>query len=645
MTSVPQALALAWQNLQAGQWQQAEQIYQQVLDVDPHQLDALLLLGVIAYQTGRSQQAVDYLQTALRVKPDFAEALNYLGMALQAQGRVAEAVQCYEQALRVRPDFAEAHNNLAIVLRRQGKLAEAVDHLQHTLRLMPASAEGHYNLGNILREQGRLAEAAACFQEAVRLRPDFAPAHNNLGIALEELGKLGAAAASFAQALRLRPDFAEAHNNLGNVLRQLGRLDQAAASLEQALRLAPEDALAHNNLGNVWLADDKLAEAAACFEDALRIRPDYADAHYNLSIVLQHQGRFAEALVRLEQALSLRPDFAEAHYNRSMLRLLLGDYEHGWPEYEWRWRTRQFPPFARTEPLWDGEPLAGKTILLHAEQGLGDTLQFIRYAALVKERGGTVAAACPPELLGVLNGCEGIDQLLPLGGALPACAVQAPLLSLPRLCGTTLATIPAKVPYLVADRQRVDHWRKHLAPASGVKVGICWQGSPGNRNDQRRSVPLEQFAPVAEVAGLRLVSLQRGAGQEEWRLVSGEWSVVSGDWPVLELADPPQEPSEAWIESAALMCALDLVITVDTAVAHLAGALGVPVWLALPFSPDWRWLLEREDSPWYPGMRLFRQTQPGNWAEVFARMAAELQMVAAHPGGAIYRATRSASLS
>jgi len=220
--------------------------------------------------------------------------------------------------------------------------------------------------------------------------------------------------------------------------------------------------------------------------------------------------------------------------------------------------------------------------------------------------------------LGVLSGCAGIDQLLPEGGPLPACDVQAPLLSLPGLCGTTLATIPAEVPYLVADHSRVGHWRDRLAAVSGFKVGICWQGNPGHKHDRLRSVPLVQFAPLAEVPGLRLVSLQQGPGREQW-------AALAGHWPVVDLPGQAEEPSQAWMETAALVCALDLVITVDTAVAHLAGALGVPVWVALPFSPDWRWLLGREDSPWYPTMRLFRQARPGDWAEVFGRIAVALK--------------------
>jgi hypothetical protein len=248
---------------------------------------------------------------------------------------------------------------------------------------------------------------------------------------------------------------------------------------------------------------------------------------------------------------------------------------------------------------------------------MGDTFHFIRYAALVKQRGGTVVVECQPELVKVLAGCAGIDRVVSVGEPLPPCDVRAPLLSLPRLCGTTLSTIPAEIPYLVADRARVDHWRAQLESVSGLKVGVCWQGSPRHRHDRRRSVPLTQFAPLAKVPGVRLVCLQRGHGQEQWQ-------AVTDGWPVAELSGLEQEPAQGWVDTAAQLCALDLVVTVDTSVAHLAGALGVPVWVALPFIPDWRWLLKREDSPWYPSLRLFRQTRLGHWSDVFERLAGEL---------------------
>jgi len=516
-----------------------------------------------------------------------------------------------------------ADSNLGNTLRNQGRPANAAASFQETSPQTPDHAQAHNNLGKALLKQGKLGEAAASFQEALRHKPDYAEAHNNLGLAFIHQGKREEAAARWQKALELKPDYAEAHNNLGNVLLEQGKPEEAAASFQKALRLNPDYAEAHNNLGNVLLVQGKLEGAQASYQQAVRLKPNYAEAHNNLGIALQGQGKSAaEAVLNFEQAIRLKPDFAEAHYNLSMLWLLLGNFEQGWPEYEWRWRTKDYSSAPRPQPAWDGRPLDGKTILLHAEQGLGDTLQFIRYAAMVKQRGATVVAECPPALLDVLAGCSGIDQLLPLGGPLPACDVHAHLLSLPGLCRTSLATIPAAVPYLVADRSRVGHWRDRLAAVSGFKAGICWQGNPANKNDRRRSVPLAQFAPLAAVPGLRLVSLQKGPGREQW-------TALAGQWPVLDLPGDGEESSQAWVDTAALVCALDLVITVDTAVAHLAGALGVPVWVALPFSPDWRWLLGRADCPWYPTMRLFRQTRLGHWPDVFERIAAELKAATA----------------
>jgi len=514
------------------------------------------------------------------------QALAMAGQHYQA-GHWQQADQLCRQILQLDANQVHAWHLLGLIACQTGRDNLAVDYLQGALRLKPDWAEAHNNLGNVFIIQKNLPQAVASYQQALRLKPDHAEAHNNLAIALEGQGKLAEAVVSFEQALRLKPDYAEAHYNLGTALQGQG----------------------------------KLAEAVVHFEQALRLKPDYAEAHYNLGTALQEEVK-AEAVASYQEALRLRPDYAEAHHNLSMLWLLQGNFEQGWPEYEWRWQTKEFLSSSRPHPKWDGSPLDGKTILLYAEQGLGDTLQFIRYAAVVKQRGGTVVAESYPDLLGVLAGCPGIDHLLLPGGPLPACDVRAPLLSLPGLCGTTLATIPAEVPYLVADRSRVGHWRDRLAAVSGFKVGICWQGSPGHKNDRRRSVPLAQFAPLAEIPGLRLVSLQKGPGREQW-------AALAGNWPVVDLPGQAEEPSQSWVDTAALVCTLDLVITVDTAIAHLAGALGVPVWVALPFSPDWRWLLGREDSPWYPTMRLFRQSRHDHWPDVFERIAVELKRVIA----------------
>jgi Flp pilus assembly protein TadD len=657
MLSVPQALEMAWQFFQANQLPQAEQLFRQILQVDPNQVDALHLLGIISLQTGRDSLALYYLQAALRLRPDFPEAHNNLGMALQGQGKFAEAVLCHLEAVRLRPDFGEAHSNLGRAFLLQGKLAEAVASFQEAVRLRPDYPELHQNLASALQQQGKLAEAAASWEQAIHLKPYSPEAHFNLGMVLHLLGKMAEAVSHFEEALRLKPDFAEAHNNLASTLQLQGKLPEAIASYQRALQLKPDSPETHFNLGSALQAQGKFTEAVASYQEALRLRPNYAEAHnnlgntwrelgqmrkavasfewtlrlrpssieafINLGVALQEQGELDEAAARFRQALRLRPDSAEAHSNLGMLRLLEGDFEHGWPEHEWRLQLKDRQS-CRPQPRWDGGPLDGKTILLTAEQGQGDTIQFIRYAAVVKERGANIVVECPPALMGLLAGCPGIDRLVAQGDIVPPCDVQAALLSLPALCDTTLATVPANIPYVAADRARVARWRDHLAKVSGFKVGICWQGNPAYKHDRRRSVPLAQFAPQAEVPGIRLVCLQHGPGREQW-------DKVASNWPTVELPASAKDPSQSWLDTAALLCALDLVITVDTAVAHLAGALAVPVWVALPFAPDWRWLLKREDSPWYPSLRLFRQMQPGDWPELFQRVKGALARTANRP--------------
>jgi hypothetical protein len=379
--------------------------------------------------------------------------------------------------------------------------------------------------------------------------------------------------------VRLRPDYAEAHNNLGVALMELGEL-QAAMTADK---------------------------------EATRLDPSYAEAHNSLGVALSGLCRLDEAIAGYSEAIRLRPNYADAYLNRAFAWLLKGDFEQGWPEYEWRWRTPDFilPNFH--QPQWDGGPLAGRTILLHAEQGLGDTLQFIRYVPLVRKRGGKVIVQCPRMLRRIVaKSITGIEALTVPGETPPPFQVHCPLLSLPRLLGTTLATIPADVPYLKTEPELVKRWRRELAPVEGFKVGIVWQGSPQHKRDRFRSVPLTQFAPLAAVEGVRLVSLQKGPGSEQIAMLPEGFVAFDAGGKI-----------DDWAETAAVAKNLDLVVTIDTALAHLAGALGVPVWVALPYAPDWRWLLGREDSPWYPTMRLFRQTEPRAWGPVFERMARE----------------------
>jgi tetratricopeptide (TPR) repeat protein len=618
MSTLEQAFDLANDYLRKGDIQQAEQLYHLVLHSDPRHAGALHGLGLIAWYARQHEVAVAYLQRALSMQPDFAEAQCNLGSVLLELNHQSEAEACFREALRLRPDFVEAHCNLGNALQRQGKLEEAAASLHEALRYRPEFADAHHHLGNLLWEQGKLAEAASCFRQALSYNPNFAAAHNNLAGVLLEQDQVVEAKACLEEALRLDPHFADAHQNLGTVLSEQGHLPEAAAAYRQALGLNPRYAEAHSNLSNVLRQLGMRDEAMAHVQEALRLKPDFADALNNLGNILADQRKMVEAEAAYRQALRANPQHAWIHHNLGAHLLLMGKFEEGWPEYEWRLKTRKFAlrPFA--QPLWDGSPLDGKTILLHAEQGLGDTAQFIRYAPLVKERGGQVVVECPAALTQLLARSPGIDRLVSAGSPLPPFEVQAPLLSLPGIFRTSVATIPANVPYVFADPPLTESWHRQLGAAPGFKVGIAWRGSSRHKRDRERSFSLETMAPLAAVAGVHLFSLQVGAGREELAALAGRLGVTD----LGRHFDPA-----SFADVAAVISSLDLVITVDSALAHVAGALGAPVWVALPFSPDWRWQLEREDSPWYPTMRLFRQHNPGNWPEVFERLAGELRHI------------------
>lgn len=573
----------------------------------------LLTIANGHYQASRLAAAEGAYRDVLALAPDHANTQYNLAVVLKAQGKLDEAIAQYERTLIVKPDSAKAHNNLGIILAGRGRLDEAAAHYEKALAINPDYANAHYNLANILKDRNRLDEAAAHLGRAVAIQPGDAEAHNNLGIVLQELGRPGEAAAHYERAIALRADYAEARNNLGTALKDLGRPDEATACYEKALALKPDYADAHYNLGHILSEQDKIDEAVPRYELAVAIDPGHAKAHNNLGFVLQQQGRLDEAAVRYQRAQTLEPDYADAHWNESLLRLLRGDFPMGWQKYEWRWRRKETPPRVFAEPLWKGGDLAGQTILLHAEQGFGDAMQFIRYAPLVKKRAARLVVECQPELLRLFAGVSGMDQLVARGGVLPPFDCHAPLLSLPGLLGTSLETIPTDGPYLRAEPDLVQAWREKLARRSGLNVGLVWRGNPNHSNDRKRSIAVEAMAALCAVADVNWVSLQADPRPDEMEFLSRTGIEDSAR----SLGD--------WADTAALVSALDLVMTVDTGVAHLAGALGKPVWVLLPFAPDWRWLLDRDDSPWYPSLRLYRQHNPGDWSPVLSRVTQELE--------------------
>lgn len=582
----------ALRHFQAGRLPQAEADLRRVLASDPDNVDGLHLLGLIAARAGRHDAAAHLIGKAVMLKPDFADAQFGLANALRDIGRLDDAAARYERCIALKPDFAEAHSNLGNVLRTKGKPEEAAACQRRALAISPDFAVAAYNLGNALRDQGNLEEAVAGYGRALEIRPDFAEAYRNQGNAFREMGKLGDAVQSLERAIALNPNLADAHSNLGLALMDLGRLDEAVASCRRAVTLNPNVADHHNNLGSVLRQAGELDEALACYRRAVAVDPKLARSHFNLGLTL----------------------------------LLLGELAEGWREYEWRWRggARHLTPRSFGRPQWQGEGLEGRTLLLHAEQGLGDSIQFVRYAKAAAERGGRVIVAAPRPLSRLLATVDGVAECVSDGERLPPFDCHLPLMSVPGLVGTTLETIPADVPYVSADATAAAAWGQRLSDLPGPKVGLVWSGDswqhdPGaNIVDRRRSIALERFSPLLAVPGVTFVSLQKG----------GAAAQLADLPPDLRPLDFMAEIDD-FADTAALVANLDLVITVDTSVAHLAGAMAKPVWILSRFDGCWRWLLDREDSPWYPTARLFRQTRPRDWDAVIAAVAAKLAEVAA----------------
>ena len=496
-------------------------------------------------------------------------------VGLQKAGRADEAGRLYAEIAACDPHFAPAVNNMGLLHAAAGRNETAVALFRRALALVPGALNSVNNLASLLIQLGRREEAARVYQISARLKPDQPAVLNELGLLLEGLKRPDEAREAFARAAALDPMEAEYANNLGAMLRN----------------------------------DRRLEEAARCFRRAIMLNPQHSGAYSNLGSTVKDRGGFWAALLAFRRATTLAPDFAGAHWNEALVRLLLGDFIRGWRGYEWRWKHGQLPSPQRNfaKPRWDGSPLKGRRLLVYWEQGFGDVLQFVRYLPLLAQAvGGTaggqpIILECQHALLPVLRSLPGVTVAL-TGAPLPDFDVQIPVMSLPALFDTRLETVPSRVPYLTAEPDLVARWGERLAGLSGLKVGIVWAGSPTHGNDRNRSIGLAPFAGLAAIPGVSLVSIQKGPTE-------GQAATPPGGFPLLNLS--PDIGNFA--DTAAIMAGLDLVVCVDTSVAHLAGALGIPVWVLVPFAPDWRWMLDREDSPWYPTMRLFRQDRPGSW--------------------------------
>jgi tetratricopeptide (TPR) repeat protein len=536
------------------------------------------------------------------------------GMILQRQGRLAEAEKIYARVLKTLPDQFETLQLLAELKMARGKPGEAFRHMSAAVAARPGSADARIHLGHVLRALKRDTDALASFEKALALDPGNVDALGNRGDVLLALRRPAEALACFEAILATSPGHAEARANRGVALAALGRHDEALADLDAALAAAPHPIVSYNR-GNALAALGRHAEAVAAYDRTLAAIPDHAAAWSSRGVSLQALNRHADAIASFDRALAVAPDYADAHFNKSLALLAIGDYPRGQAEYEWRWKRSGTENLRHSfsRPFWRGEsPLQGKTILLHAEQGLGDTIQFARYIPLLARRGANVILETHVELKPLLSRLDGCRSVIARGEARPAHDVHCPLGSLPLAFKTALASVPAEIPYLAADAARVARWRPRLEAFGGPRVALVWAGNAAHANDRNRSLPLSALHALWEGGGARIVSLQRDLRAGDAGLLGSASVLDLGS----ELAD--------FDDTAAVLAACSLLVTVDTSVAHLAGALGRPVWLLLPFASDWRWTAASDRSPWYPSARLFRQPQPGDWDSVVARVAGDL---------------------
>jgi Flp pilus assembly protein TadD len=649
-SAIPREMGVAIEHHRAGRFGEAEVIYRRVLAEEPDHADAMQLLGAVAGQTGRVDLAIELIRkaiglnpkiaayqnnlakilcdqgrfeeaivacrAAIELDPKLAEAHNNLGNAFSGKGKHAEAIAAYREAIAIRSDYFDALRNLAVVLGRTGDCEQGIEVYRRLCQIRPGDADVHNNLGNLLVRVDRIDEAIAAYGKALGLQSNHFQAYNNIADAFRLAGRLDESIAASRQAIAIKPDFAQAYNALGLALTAAKRLDEAIAVLGRAVEIEPEFVGAYNNLGAALYQARRMDEAIAAYRRALELKADHPEVLSNLGLALCASGKNEEAIAAYREAIRLKDDYAEAHYYLGISLLLKGEFEEGWRENEWRWliKDARSRPRKCGQPMWGGEDLSGRTILLDAEQGFGDVIQFVRYVPEVAKRGGRVILMCYAELVRLLQGVAGVEQICSRNPP-PVFDVHCPLASLPGVMGTRLDSISAEVPYLKADEAIAEAWGKKIGSRGDrLRVGLVWAGQPSHNRDMERSISLSQFGPLASRGDIDFYSLQKGEAASQ-----------ANDPPAgMELIDFTAGLRD-FAETAGLVSQLDLLVTVDTAVAHLAGAMGKPVWVLLAQLPDWRWMLDRGDSPWYPTMRLFRQRRMGDWDEVIRRVAKELE--------------------
>ncbi len=596
-----------------GLFDQALNCYDQAIVIDFNFFEAHYRRALFLHEQKRLEEALVSYHHAVALRPDFAAAYANLGVVLKKLHRLEASLTNYNRAIELNPTVADVYSNRGNLFKEWNRFDEALADYNRAIELKPDSAVFYSNRGHVLKAMKRLKEALADYDQAIQLQPNHADHYNLRGNILRDLKQLDAAIASYDRAIELYPGFFSAYSNRGAVLRESGRLEDALLSYNRAIELNPQFADAYSNRGNALRDLRRFDEALASHQRALELKPNAANIYYNMGVVLYDLKRIENALACYDKALHFNPNYVDAHWNKSISCLLNGDFIHGWQEYEWRWRRPESPGRQFTQSLWLGaEDICNKTILIYTEQGFGDTLQFCRYLPLLAQRGAKIILEISPALNSLLSSLNGIEKIIEKGQPLPEFDYQCPLLSLPLVFETEINTIPAQIPYLFANLEKIAHWKSRLGVKQGFRIGLVWSGSPTHKNDKNRSLPLIRLLQVMP-AEAQLYSLQKQVRAEDQITLNARPDVADFSASLIDFSD-----------TAALITQMDLIISVDTSVAHLAGALGKPVWVLLPFVPDWRWLLDREDSPWYPGMKLWRQLQLDDWNGILAHLKSAL---------------------
>ncbi len=637
-------------NIGRNEFKAAVDLFSKALNVKPGNADVYNYMAVAWLGLSKYEYALECLKKSVKSKPDYAEAHYNMGVVFQETGDMGNAELCYKRAINCGPENAAAYHNLALLLCGQGRLKDSEINYKRAIELNSNYFLAYNNLGDLLQKSCRLPEAVDCYKRAVKLKPDYADAYYNLGIALQRLGNYSDAVTSFRQAIMIKPDSAMFHYHLGNALRSNSEFEESVKSYREALKFQSGNAEIYLNLGVSLLKSGMLKESILNCYKAIDLNPDYAEAYHNLGVAFNDLARFNDAVNSYRRALQLKPDFREAQVNlgnsyKNMLKLdeaikcfslaltdkdeydparmnmaltllLKGDFDRGWPAYEHRLQKKESPRREFHSPRWDGTSLNGKTILVYSEQGLGDTIQFVRFLPMLKKGGARVVFECQESLFNLMKKCDGIDEIVVFKNNIDPLLdldFHLPLLSLPLMLGVTLDSIPATVPYVFPDSEIISKMAAILASTGNFKVGIVWAGNPKQSNDRNRSCHLDCFAPLSNIPGVTLYSLQKGSPESQ----------INNPPDGLEVCDL-NSVMGGFSDTAAFIHNLDLVISVDTAVAHLAGAIGKPVWVLVCYCPTWYFQLGSNDCLWYPTMRLFRQPQPEDWGSVLQDVAVAL---------------------